>query len=254
MKAIRDQRDKPGWLFGLLALAGVWATSVLAQQQAPSSVLGGFSRDNGPINIQADALTINDQKKTAIYRGNVVAVQGDNTLRTVELEVQYTSREEEQKGAKGAATKGTAKPAKAATSTPGDESQQIKRIKAKEKVVMVSTPAGTVLALIGTLSGLTSTLSAVLCMMVVGETPAPGTMVAGGLHITVAVGTAAAVSGGAPQGWVSKISMPSVVVPQLPVFHRPSGSRCSQSMFTVVGPSNMPRRERSRSFSNAKPT
>ena len=112
----------------------------LAQQQAPSSVLGGFSRDNGPINIQADSLTINDQKKIAIYKGNVVAVQGDNTLRTIELEVQYVSNEDGQKDAKGQKVAG-AKPVKTAAA-PGEESQQIKRIKAKQKVVMVSTPVG----------------------------------------------------------------------------------------------------------------
>ena len=127
-------------LVGLFVLLGAAVTPVLAQQPAPAGVLGGFSRDNGPINIQADALTINDQKKTAIYKGNVVAVQGDNTLRTVELEVQYTSREDEQKSVKGQKTPG-AKPAKGAANV-GEESQQIKRIKAKEKVVMTSTPGG----------------------------------------------------------------------------------------------------------------
>lgn len=124
----------------LCAVLSTLGLPALAQQQAPSSVLGGFSRDNGPINIQADALTINDQKKTAIYKGNVVAVQGDNTLRTIELEVQYVSREDEQKDAKGQKVPGV-KPAKAAAG-PGEDNQQIKRIKAKQKVVMVSTPAG----------------------------------------------------------------------------------------------------------------
>ena len=108
--------------------------AVHAQQAGPAGVLGGFSRDNGPINIQSDALTINDQKKVATYKGNVVAVQGDNTLRTVELEVQYSSREDEQK-AKGA-------PKAPRSASVGEESQQIKRIKAKQKVVMVSSPAG----------------------------------------------------------------------------------------------------------------
>ena len=71
-----------------------------------------------------------------------MAVQGDNTLRTMELEVQYTSKEDEQKGQ---ATKGGEKPAKAPKSTTGavgEDSQQIKKIKAKQKVVMVSSPAG----------------------------------------------------------------------------------------------------------------
>jgi lipopolysaccharide export system protein LptA len=124
----------------LCAVLSTLGFPALAQQQAPSSVLGGFSRDNGPINIQSDSLTINDQKKIAIYKGNVVAIQGDNTLRTIELEVQYASNEDGQKDAKGQKVPG-AKPAKAAAA-PGEDSQQIKRIKAKQKVVMVSTPAG----------------------------------------------------------------------------------------------------------------
>lgn len=116
------------------AVSLICAAAAQAQQGAPASVLGGFSRDNGPINIQSDALTINDQKKIATYKGNVVAVQGDNTLRTVELEVQYSSRDDEQK------IKGGPKAPRAAS--VGEESQQIRRIKAKQKVVMVSSPAG----------------------------------------------------------------------------------------------------------------
>ena len=133
----RRRRGVLGTLASMLAALSMTAGPVHAQQQAPASVLGGFSRDNGPINIQADALTINDQKKTAIYKGNVVAVQGDNTLRTVELEVQYSSREDDHKGQKPSG----AKPAKAAASL-GEESQQIKRIKARQKVVMTSAPGG----------------------------------------------------------------------------------------------------------------
>ena len=126
----------------LLVLLLEAETAAMAEQSAPAGVLGGFSKDNGPINIQSDSLTINDQKKIAIYKGNVVAVQGDNTLRTVELEVQYVSKDDD---AKGAAAKGGEKAVKApksASTAVGDESQQIKRIKAKQKVVMISTPAG----------------------------------------------------------------------------------------------------------------
>lgn len=123
-----------------LGLTSGWPAIVAAQaQQGAANVLGGFSRDSGPINITADALNINDQKKTAVYKGNVVAVQGDNTLRTVELEVQYTTRDDDQKAQKGKSNKTTNATAGAGL---GDGGQQIKRIKAKQKVVMVSTPGG----------------------------------------------------------------------------------------------------------------
>lgn len=121
-------------LIGAALVASV-AADVASAQQVPAGVLGGFTRDNGPINIQADALTINDQKKIAVYKGNVVAAQGDNTLRTIELEVHYANREETQKSQKGD------KAARAGVGM-GEDSQQIKRIKAKQKVVMTSTPGG----------------------------------------------------------------------------------------------------------------
>jgi lipopolysaccharide export system protein LptA len=125
---------------GLLIMAD--GIAALAEPTAASGVLGGFSRDSGPINIQSDSLTINDQKKIAIYKGNVVAVQGDNTLRTIELEVQYVSKEDEAKGPAAKGGEKVTKAPKAAATAVGEESQQIRRIKAKEKVVMVSTPAG----------------------------------------------------------------------------------------------------------------
>lgn len=160
-RGARHLRCAPKARLGLIVLAVACVTAVVSgpavAQGGPSGVLGGFSRDNGPINIEADTLTINDQTKVATYKGNVVAVQGANTLRTVELEVQYVSREDEGKGqTPGAPTKATAKgaPQPAAKAGPkpgpktgkaaalGEEGQQIKRIKAKQKVVMVSAPAG----------------------------------------------------------------------------------------------------------------
>jgi lipopolysaccharide export system protein LptA len=115
---------------GVLFAAMVLSIAIGAEAQQPvGQAFGGFATNNrAPIDIQADSLTINDQKKIATYRGNVIAVQGDFTLRTVELEVHY--------GAKPAAD-GAAKTA--ASSTLGSDSQQIKRILAKRQVVMTST-------------------------------------------------------------------------------------------------------------------
>lgn len=51
---------------------------------------GGFSTtSNAPINIEADRLSVNDLKKTAVFSGNVRAVQGDFELRSKTLEVFY---------------------------------------------------------------------------------------------------------------------------------------------------------------------
>ena len=134
------------WRAALAVLLVSTGIPSLAAQQAPAGVLGGFSRDGGPIDITSDKLTINDQTKLAIYKGNVVAVQGDHTLRAPELEVIYVSRDpngEEQSGQKGENGQNgekAAKPPRAAN--VGEESQQIKRIKAKQKVVMTSTTPG----------------------------------------------------------------------------------------------------------------
>jgi lipopolysaccharide export system protein LptA len=103
-------------------------------QQPATAPFGGFSPANSkaPIDIQADSLVINDTKKIAIYKGNVIAVQGETTLRTVELEVQYASKDD------AAGQKGKAPKAKGAAGAVDESSQQIKRIKAKQKVVMTS--------------------------------------------------------------------------------------------------------------------
>lgn len=119
---------------GLLVLA-----APSAAQQSPAGALGGFGQNSGPIDIRSDKLVINDQKKIALYSGNVVAVQGDHTMRAPELEVIYASRDDDPKGtAKGARPPaGSAPPAGF-----GEDSQQIKRIKARTKVVMTTTTPG----------------------------------------------------------------------------------------------------------------
>ena len=58
-----------------------------------SGVFGGFAGDtNAPIDIEADRLVVSDNKKMAVFTGNVKAVQGDFMLRTPRLEVYYSSR------------------------------------------------------------------------------------------------------------------------------------------------------------------
>ncbi|HZA01835.1 MAG TPA: LPS export ABC transporter periplasmic protein LptC, partial [Hyphomicrobiaceae bacterium] len=62
---------------------------------AASGGLGGwtFRTDpNAPIDVQADALEVNDTTRTAVFRGDVQAVQGDFTIRTVELAASYSGR------------------------------------------------------------------------------------------------------------------------------------------------------------------
>lgn len=113
---------------GLAVVLSVVFAGPVCAQNPMANALGGFAgNSSAPIDIQADSLIINDTKKTATYKGNVVAAQGDYTLKTSELEVFYAGKDDGK--AKGA--KPTAQPA-------DQDSQQIKKIKAKHKVVMTS--------------------------------------------------------------------------------------------------------------------
>lgn len=87
-------------LVGLaLALAGpvpATAQSRAAQPERPADRssalgnLGGNSRD--PIKIDADRLDVFDRESRAVFAGNVVAVQGETTMRCTSLTVLYENR------------------------------------------------------------------------------------------------------------------------------------------------------------------
>lgn len=76
-----------------------------------------------PIDIEADLLEVDDQKKKATFKGNVLAKQGDFSLRTKELEVTYT-------GKQAIAATG------ASTGKGKDQPAEITRIQAKGKVLV----------------------------------------------------------------------------------------------------------------------
>lgn len=96
------------------------AVAAAAKAAGAPSLLGGGS---GPVDIDSRQLQIDDQKKTALFTGNVVAVQADSTLRTPELLVTYEAGQ--------GATPGPAP-------TPGQPQQggHIDRITAKGPVAM----------------------------------------------------------------------------------------------------------------------
>jgi lipopolysaccharide export system protein LptA len=83
-------------LSGLAALMLAAANATQAQpsnappSNAPPNALQGFSQNRDqPVNIQADALEVRNQKKVATYSGHVHLVQGDTTLRCNTLIVYY---------------------------------------------------------------------------------------------------------------------------------------------------------------------
>ncbi len=86
-----------------------------------------FGGGEGPIDITANRLDVDDIDKTAIFTGNVKARQGDAAMETAALEVQYEGGDTGAAGTTPAAT------------TPG-AGTKIKRIFSKSAVVMTRAP------------------------------------------------------------------------------------------------------------------
>lgn len=122
------------------ALAGVPAGRIAARFQqpnprtrraetAPDGDAGGwrFRTDpNAPIEIEADVLDVDDKARTATFRGDVVAVQGDFRIRTVELVATYTGQ---------AGAQLMQQPADPNAKAPA---AQLQRVQARRKVVVTS--------------------------------------------------------------------------------------------------------------------
>jgi len=108
--------------FLLLAAAGP------AAAQAPTGFAGFGGESKGPIQIEARELEVRDKEGVAIFTGSVQVKQGDTTLETPKLTVQYAR----DPAAAGAATGGAA----AAGGPAG--SQEIERLEATGKVLVTS--------------------------------------------------------------------------------------------------------------------
>jgi lipopolysaccharide export system protein LptA len=83
------------------------------------SLGGGNSKE--PIKIDADRLDVFDKDGKAVFKGNVVAVQGETTMRCTTLTVFYERQSQKDQGGQAAAPK--AQPAAAAS--PNDAVRQI---------------------------------------------------------------------------------------------------------------------------------
>lgn len=101
-----------------------------------SSALGGLGGDSKePIKIDADKLDVLDKENKAVFTGNVVAVQGETTVRCSEMTVLYEGRGGAQGGA---ATARATAPAPAAQGQGQANDSSIKRILCKGPVTVVS--------------------------------------------------------------------------------------------------------------------
>lgn len=91
--------------------------------RAKTSALPGLALNtNAPVDIKSEALDIDDNARTALFRQNVIATQSDATLSAPELDVLYEGR--------AALPGGTAQPAGA------DSAARIKFLKARGGVTM----------------------------------------------------------------------------------------------------------------------
>lgn len=115
------------------------AAPAKARGGAPGSPFGGMGGDSKePIKIDADKLDVLDKDNKAIFSGNVVAVQGETTVRCSTMTVFYEGRG--QNGAAGAARR----PAAATAAAPGapapaqSSDGAIKRIECAGPVTVVS--------------------------------------------------------------------------------------------------------------------
>ncbi|HMB09875.1 LptA/OstA family protein [Saliniramus sp.] len=79
------------WILVLgLGIVGAPLMTVSAQAQNPDRAFGGLgSESTAPIRIDADRLDVFDRENRAVYAGDVVAVQGDTTIRCSELTIHF---------------------------------------------------------------------------------------------------------------------------------------------------------------------
>ncbi len=75
-------------------------TSQAAAPKDRSSAFGTMGSNREPIKIDADRLDVFDRESRAVFAGNVVAVQGDTTMRCKVLTVLYESKNGAAGGAK----------------------------------------------------------------------------------------------------------------------------------------------------------
>ena len=139
MLRFADVRDATLLLAAGFALLGApqeaFAQAAPAKARGASSALGGLGGDSKePIKIDADKLDVLDKENKAVFSGNVVAVQGETTVRCTVMTVLYEGR-----GGPGGTAGRPATPAPAAAGAAGQgNDSSIKRILCKGPVTVVS--------------------------------------------------------------------------------------------------------------------
>lgn len=105
-----------------------------AQKGNAFAGLGSNSKE--PIKIDADRLDVFDRENRAVYAGNVVAVQGDTTIRCTSLVIFFERQRSQQ--ANGQSPAPAARQPAAAAGGAGAQGDAIRRIECKGPVTIVS--------------------------------------------------------------------------------------------------------------------
>ncbi len=97
---------RPRWILAGLVLVALPFDGVRAEQPAKekSAPLGTVGGGKGPIKIDADRLDVFDKENKAIFAGNVVAVQGESTIRCSAMTVHYKRDKDKDQGKETAKT------------------------------------------------------------------------------------------------------------------------------------------------------
>lgn len=83
-----------------LAALGVSLAAPLAQTKKGANPFQGFTSDSSaPVNINSEQLEYQQEENKAIFSGNVVAVQGESTLRSAHLIAYFLDKESGTKNA-----------------------------------------------------------------------------------------------------------------------------------------------------------
>jgi lipopolysaccharide export system protein LptA len=130
---IRKHRRIPLLVAAIVATTLVVVTQGAAQsdKKAPTNVFKSMpQKRDEPIRISSATLEVRDKSKVAMFKGDVLVVQGETNVRCNELVVFY----EGERGAPG--SKATPAPAPKGAPVPGQSGQQIRRMEARGSVVV----------------------------------------------------------------------------------------------------------------------
>jgi lipopolysaccharide export system protein LptA len=116
----------------ILTTAPGAAFAQAAKPDAKKSAVPGFgSNSKEPIQIDADRLEVFSKEQRAVYTGNVVAVQGDTTIKSATMIVFYDRQQDR-------AAAGGAQAQQAAAAGQGEGGTQLRRVEAKGGVTVIS--------------------------------------------------------------------------------------------------------------------